>query len=85
MFSISYVAAYEGGAVVPGDDMAGSQFRWFSLAELMQDDVHIIVLPDQKWLFARALDVYRLWKDQTVALQPPLGAGARRKYDLEEI
>jgi ADP-ribose pyrophosphatase YjhB (NUDIX family) len=59
MISISFVAAYEGGRVVPGDDMAGSDVRWASL-----DDIHALVaegtfvLPQETWLFDRALQCF---------------------------
>ena len=82
MISLSYLMAYEGGEIQPGDDMRGSQFRWWSLEELVDESIKIIVPPDQKWLMGRAVELYRLWKDQTVELQPPLSPVARNKYSL---
>ncbi len=72
MLSISYVMAYEGGEVVPGDDMTGSLHRWWSADELMSERAKIIVPPDGLWLIKRAIELYRLWRGQTVELQPPL-------------
>ena len=72
MIGICYLMAYEGGGVQPGDDMSGSQFRWWSLEELAKQSVKIIVPNGQKWLFKRAVELYRLWKGQEVDLQPKL-------------
>ena len=84
MISLSYVVAYEGGEIQPGDDMAGSQYKWWKLEELMADDVRIAIPPpDEKWLFRRALELYLLWQDHTDDLQPPLRPDAPRKYDLQ--
>jgi len=69
MIAIYYLLAYEGGEVHPGDDMRGSQYRWWSITELADENVKIVVPPDQKWLLKRAMDLYRLWKDQTWELQ----------------
>lgn len=72
MIAIYYLFAYEGGEVEPGDDMKGSQYRWWSLSELEDGKVKTSIPPNQKWLFSRAVDLYRLWKDQTWELQPDL-------------
>ncbi|HNT75605.1 MAG TPA: NUDIX hydrolase [Anaerolineae bacterium] len=82
MFSINYLLAYEGGEVQPGDDMAGSRVGWFSLDALQQDTMKIIVPPKASWLFRRAVDLYRLWKDHTDDLQPPLHVGEVNKYSV---
>lgn len=34
MLSIYYLMAYEGGEIVPGDDMTGSAWRWWRVDEL---------------------------------------------------
>ncbi len=70
MISIAYLLAYEGGEVRPGDDMAGSRFRWWSLGELERERPEIRVPRGQSWMLTRAIDLYRLWRDQTVELQP---------------
>ncbi len=72
MLSLGYLMAYEGGKVEPGDDMAGSEYRWWSVKELMGKDVRLIAPPDQKWWLQRAVELYRLWKEQKVELQPKL-------------
>jgi 8-oxo-dGTP pyrophosphatase MutT (NUDIX family) len=72
MISLGFLMAYEGGAVEPGDDMAGSAYRWWRVEELEDPDVRLIVPPGQKWLVRRAVELYRLWKAQDVELQPEL-------------
>lgn len=69
MIAIYYFLAYEGGEVCPGDDMQGSQYRWWSVAELEDKKVNIAVPPGQKWILKRAIELYRLWKGQTWELQ----------------
>ena len=81
MLSICYLMAYMGGPVIPGDDMRGSTYRWWTLSELADEQVKVIV-PAQKWLFTRAIELYRLWHDQTVELQLELSQTTRSKYDL---
>jgi ADP-ribose pyrophosphatase YjhB (NUDIX family) len=81
VISVCYLMAYEGGEVRPGDDMLGSEHRWWSLGELAEKSVRLIVPPGQKWLVGRAVELYRLWKDQDVVLDPGLDPSAR-KYDM---
>lgn len=69
MIAIYYLLAYRGGEVCPGDDMQGSQYRWWSVAELEGEKVNIAVPPGQKWILKRAVELYRLWKEQTWELQ----------------
>ena len=63
MVGIYYLLAYEGGKIVPGDDMSGSAFRWWSLDELTQDHLHLhpSTIP---WMLRRAVDLYRLWQNE---------------------
>lgn len=69
MIAIYYLFAYEGGTVQPGDDMLGSQYRWWSLAELEDEKVRVVVPPGQNWILARGIELYRLWKDRSLELQ----------------
>ena len=72
MVGIYYLMAYEGGKIVPGDDMAGSTCRWWSLDELDDDNLHRhpTFIP---WMLRRAIDLYRLWKDDPERpLQPEI-------------
>lgn len=72
MVGIYYLLAYEGGTIVPGDDMAGSAYRWWNLDELEDESLphHPTVIP---WALRRAVDLYRLWKDDWERpLQPNL-------------
>jgi ADP-ribose pyrophosphatase YjhB (NUDIX family) len=72
MVSTYTLMAYEGGDIVPGDDMAGSEVRWWTLAELNAADV--ILHPSVKlWLMARVVGLYRLWVGEGERpLQPPI-------------
>ena len=69
MISTFFVAAYEGGDVVPGDDMAGSTVRWASL-----DDVRSLVaggeplVPGELWLFERAFECFDRWVSSPLTL-----------------
>ena len=69
MISLVFVAAYEGGTVRPGDDMAGSTIKWVGVAEIVAGEIDVIVPRGQTWLFSRALELYRLWKADPVDLQ----------------
>lgn len=82
MLTICYLLAYQGGEIITGDDMQGSQYRWWRLDEIADPQVKLIVPRDQKWLLERAVELYRLWKDQAVELQPVYDPNARTKYTL---
>ena len=60
MISLVFVAAYQGGAVRPGDDMAGSKHKWVSVADVVAGEIIVIVPRGQTWLFRRALGTRRL-------------------------
>ena len=62
MLSLAFVAAYEGGAVVPGDDMAGSTVWWASLDEIRSvSATGDGLIPEDVWVFERALECFDLW------------------------
>jgi 8-oxo-dGTP pyrophosphatase MutT (NUDIX family) len=83
MISVCYLMAYEGGDVHPGDDMQGSELRWFSLEELADENVKILA-PRDKWLYTRAIDLFRLLKDQPVPeLEPVRDPSVKNKYDMQ--
>ena len=72
MLGVYYLFAYQGGEVIPGDDMAGSEFRWWSLADLEDETAvfHASVMP---WMLRRAVELYGLWHSRPQPpLQPPL-------------
>ncbi len=73
MIAMYYLLAYEGGEVSPGDDMQDSEFRWWSIDEVENEDVKLRVPPGQKWILRRAVELYSLWKGQNVTLQHVLG------------
>jgi ADP-ribose pyrophosphatase YjhB (NUDIX family) len=79
MLSIAYLLAYEGGEVQPGDDMEGSQYRWWSLDEIAIGEVELIIPPGEKWLLARAVDLYRVWINEDAAAQPGFDLSIRGK------
>ena len=62
MLSVGYVARYLGGEVVPGDDMAGATVRWASLDEVRSLGSEGGLIPEDVWLFERALQVADLWE-----------------------
>jgi NADH pyrophosphatase NudC (nudix superfamily) len=70
MVGIYYLLAYEGGEIVPGDDMAGSVARWFAVDEL--DGLPLCAAPGDPWLLRRAVALYRLWRDEEAPLQAVL-------------
>ncbi len=72
MLSISYLMAYQGGEVQLGDDMQGSQYRWWTLDDLAEAQVQVLIPPHGKWLLQRAVELYRLWKGQEVEIQAAL-------------
>jgi NADH pyrophosphatase NudC (nudix superfamily) len=78
MVGINYLLRYEGGEVVPGDDMAGSAFRWWGVDELetaVAQGSATLHKSTFLWQLRRAMQLSRLLKDEwvdTAVLQPPL-------------
>ena len=69
MISILYVMRFDGGPIVPGDDMLGAEYRWWNLDQV-SENINKISKPDkQLWLFQRALDLFRLYRDETPDLE----------------
>lgn len=73
MISIAYLMAYEGGNIQPGDDMSGGGYRWMTLDELELGQTAVSI-PRERWILRRAVEMYRLWKDEEVVLQEPMAA-----------
>ena len=72
MLSTYYLFAYEGGQIVPGDDMIGSDFRWWHLTDLQATDLHLHA-STKLWLLERALTLFELWRDEAQRpLQPKI-------------
>jgi hypothetical protein len=64
--------AYEDGSIIPGDDMVGSEVRWWSLAELANKKPFLHG-STQLWMLDRAVQLYRLWQNEEERpLQPEL-------------
>jgi ADP-ribose pyrophosphatase YjhB (NUDIX family) len=63
MISLFFLFEHLGGSVEPGDDMAGSEYRWWSVDELRAERP-LLVVPgnDQLWLLERAVELFRLWR-----------------------
>ena len=61
MIDVAWVMAYDGGDVVPGDDMVGSDWRWCATAEI--SELQIDVPEGTGWLLQRALDVFRTYRN----------------------
>jgi 8-oxo-dGTP pyrophosphatase MutT (NUDIX family) len=73
MAGICFLLAYEGGEIVPGDDMRGCEARWVGRAELESDALRIVVPIDYPWLPVHAIETYRqLRRRPAVELQAPL-------------
>jgi NADH pyrophosphatase NudC (nudix superfamily) len=62
MLGTYYLSAYQSGEIQPGDDMAGSEYRWWSLAEL-DDEKPVLHVSAKRWMLERAVELYRLWRD----------------------
>jgi ADP-ribose pyrophosphatase YjhB (NUDIX family) len=71
MLSVGYLMAYEGGKIQPGDDMAGSRYKWWDLDDLRDEEVQMLI-PPQKWLMERAVELHRMWIGRERELQPKL-------------
>jgi 8-oxo-dGTP diphosphatase len=65
---VHYLMAYEGGEIQPGDDMLGSQVRWWdpTFPPGLEDPPSIRC---PRWLVERAVELARLWDGRTVDLQ----------------
>jgi hypothetical protein len=79
MLSVAHLLAYEGGEIQPGDDMEGSEYKWWTVNELKSKEVDLIIPPGEKWLLARAVDLYRLWKQEDAAKLPGFDLSVRGK------
>jgi ADP-ribose pyrophosphatase YjhB (NUDIX family) len=76
MISTFFVASYLGGEVIPGDDMAGCEMRWATLDEVNDlAAAGIALVPDEVWLFERALQCFDLWSFPDADSMPDPGAG----------
>ena len=57
MVDVAYVMSYEGGDIVPGRDMAGSEWRWLPPEEVV--DLQLYVPEGADWLLQRVTAVHR--------------------------
>jgi NADH pyrophosphatase NudC (nudix superfamily) len=79
MVGIYYLLRYQGGAVLPGDDMIGSEFHWWRLDELetaVANNNATLHQSTHLWMLQRAVQMVRLLEEddwvETAVLQPPL-------------
>jgi ADP-ribose pyrophosphatase YjhB (NUDIX family) len=63
MLSTYYLFAYQGGDILPGDDMLGSEYRWWALPELEEEGL-IFHASAKLWVLKRAIALYRLWSQE---------------------
>ena len=68
MIDVAWVMSYDGGDVVPGSDMAGSEWRWWIPEEVEHLLLHVPEGAD--WLLQRVLGVYRNYRDGPVEPEP---------------
>jgi ADP-ribose pyrophosphatase YjhB (NUDIX family) len=81
MISIAFLFAYQGGEVIPGDDMGGSGVAWFTVEQIERGEIDVIVPQSPLFMFRHAVELYRLLKDKPDAeLQPLYDASTRNKY-----
>jgi 8-oxo-dGTP pyrophosphatase MutT (NUDIX family) len=75
MISTFFVASYLGGEVIPGDDMAGCETRWATLDEVNDlAAAGLALVPDEVWLFERALQCFDLWSPSDVDIDENAGS-----------
>jgi len=74
MIGVYYLLAYEGGEVVPGDDMGDAQARWWSLDELKRAGVQFHP-STHLWMLERGVEMAKMLGKRPLSstiLQPPL-------------
>ena len=60
----AFVAAYLGGDVDPGDEMAGSAVRWATLDDVQELERSGSLIPEHSSIFERALECFDLWSSR---------------------
>ena len=70
LISTSFVAAYLGGDVDPGDEMAGSVVRWATLEDVQELQRSGSLIPEHSSVLERALECFDLWSSQEASTQP---------------
>lgn len=69
MISIYYVVKFKKGEIIPGDDMAGAEYRWWSLDKI-KAKIDEIKIPDkQYWMFERAVEFCSSFENQDANLE----------------
>lgn len=71
MIGITFLLAFEGGAVVPGDDMQDAVHRWWPLAELERESAAgaVVIHPSTRlWILRRAVNSFHRWSEEGVGM-----------------
>ena len=74
MVGIYYLLAYEGGEVVPGDDMRDADHRWWSLDEMKRDGIKFHP-STHMWMMERGVEMAKMLRKRPLSnttLQPEL-------------
>lgn len=67
VLGICCLMEYLGGSLQPGSDAADAEFRWWTIPELEAAKVQLDVPRDKPWILQRAVEMYRVWRDQPAA------------------
>jgi len=69
MISVMYLMKFQGGKIVPGDDLKGAEYDWWNIDKI-SSNIHKISRPDRQfWLFERALKLFRVLGEDRADLE----------------
>ncbi len=77
MISVLYVMRFDGGSVVPGDDMSGAEYAWWNIDQIKQNIDKISKPERQLWLFERALELSESYRAECPDLEYAINPDAR--------
>jgi len=63
MLEVYTLFSYQGGEAVPGDDMRGSEVRWWQVSELANAGVPVHATV-KIWMLERAVQLFRIWRGE---------------------
>jgi len=69
MISIYYVMRYERGEIIPGDDMRGAEYRWWTLQDLKSKPELLAIPKHQVWILERAIELAKKYGDEDADLE----------------
>jgi class 3 adenylate cyclase/8-oxo-dGTP pyrophosphatase MutT (NUDIX family) len=77
MLDVYFVMAYEGGRVVPSDDMEGADVLWLTLDEIVSKKLELTIPPsgpNALSILRRSVALWRVWRNTSdYQLEPWLG------------